>query len=104
MLMAVMDSILLYGCKKWDDALMIDKHRKQIASVQIQRALRESSYWKVPEPIALVTIDLLTQERKHHFERRDEIGGRDQQGMKPDMELRGNYQSDETGFRRGPDE
>ena len=40
LLMAVTESILLYGSEIWTDALKMEKYRKRMASVQIRGALR----------------------------------------------------------------
>ena len=43
LLMAVTESILLYGCEIWADALKTEKYRKRMASVQRRGALRVAS-------------------------------------------------------------
>ena len=74
--MGVTESILLYCCEIWPNALKMEKYRKCMASVQRRDALRvASSNRTVPEPIVLVIagvipINLLALEWKHFFERR----------------------------------
>ena len=78
--MAVMESILLYGCEIWVNALKIETNRKRIALVQRRKALRVAPYYRtVPDQVVLVIvgvipIDLLALERKHFIVRRDVIG------------------------------
>lgn len=80
LLMSVTHSILLYGCEIWADALRQERYRKQMASIQRRGALRvASSYRTVSEPAVLVVagvvpIDLLAQERKHTYKRKEEVG------------------------------
>ena len=79
--MAVTESIQLYGCEIWSDALKLETYRKRNTLVQRIGALKvASSYLTVPEPVVLViarvvSIDLLDQKRKHPYVRRCEIGG-----------------------------
>lgn len=80
LLMAITHSILLYGCEIWADALKQEKYRKQMSAVQRRGALRVvSSYRTVSEPAVLVVagvmpIDLLAAEKKHIYERKEEVG------------------------------
>ena len=65
LMMAVMESILLYSCKIWVSALNTEKSRKVTASVQRRVDLREAiSYRTLSDPVVLVIagvipIDLL---------------------------------------------
>ena len=68
LLMVVMESILLYGCKIWADAVKMEIYRRQMSLVQRRGALRvESSHQTVPDSVVLVIagvvpIDLLAKE------------------------------------------
>lgn len=77
LLMSVTNSILLYGCEVWADALKMEKYRKKMATVQRRGALRvTSAYRTVSEAAALVIagtipIDLMAQERKKNYSTRN---------------------------------
>ncbi|KAG8229087.1 hypothetical protein J437_LFUL010770 [Ladona fulva] len=72
LLMAVVESQLLYGVEIWASALNTAKYRKSITVVQRRGALRVAcSYRTVSEAAVLVIagtipIDLLAKERKQH--------------------------------------
>lgn len=78
LLLSVTNSILLYGCEIWADALRKKCHRTKMARVQRVGALRTiSAYRTVSEPAALliagtVPIDLVAHKRKRVFQRRGE--------------------------------
>ena len=77
LLMAVTESILLYGYEIWADELKTEKYRKRMESEQRGEALRvTSSYWTTPEPVVLVRKEpvVMALEQKHLFKRRDELG------------------------------
>lgn len=78
-LMGVVHSILLYGSEIWADALLADKYRRKLASIQRKGALRiASAYRTVSEAAVLVIagivpIDIQAMERKRVYHRhRDE--------------------------------
>lgn len=71
LLMGVAESVLLYGCEIWADALDKQQYRRKLAAVQKKGALRiASSYRTVSEAATLVIagvvpIDLRAKERKN---------------------------------------
>lgn len=79
LMMATTQSILLYGCEIWADALQAKYRRKMLAAVQRTAALRvASAYRTVSEPAVLVIsatipIDLLAEERKELWRIRRQI-------------------------------
>ncbi|KAJ8980479.1 hypothetical protein NQ317_013232 [Molorchus minor] len=83
LLMSVTDSIILYGCEIWADALQKEKYRKVVASVQRRGALRiASAYRTVSEPAVLVIagvmpIDLRATERKTAYSTKEEVGAKE---------------------------
>ncbi|KAJ8980486.1 hypothetical protein NQ317_013239 [Molorchus minor] len=83
LLMSVTDSIILYGCDIWADALQKEKYRKVVASVQRRGALRiASAYRTVSEPAVLVIadvmpIDLRATERKTAYSTKEEVGAKE---------------------------
>jgi hypothetical protein len=83
LLLSVTNSILLYGCEVWADALKKECYRKQMGSVQRRAALRiASAYRTVSEPAALVVagvipIDLLAQERKQVYYTKSVLGAQE---------------------------
>lgn len=80
LIMATTQSILLYGCEIWADALRADYRRNMLAKVQRSAALRiASAYRTVSEPAVLVItgtipIDLLVEERKAFWIERRQMG------------------------------
>ena len=80
LLMSVTNSILLYGCEVWADALKQEKYRKQMAAVQRRGALRiANSYRTVSEPAVLVVagvipIDLMAEERRRVYTTKEDFG------------------------------
>uniref|UniRef100_A0A1B6JZR0 Uncharacterized protein n=1 Tax=Homalodisca liturata TaxID=320908 RepID=A0A1B6JZR0_9HEMI len=72
--MSVTNSVILYGCEIWADALRQKRYRKKVVAVQRRGALRISSaYRTVSEPAVLVIagvipIDLLALERKRVYD------------------------------------
>ncbi|KAJ8970334.1 hypothetical protein NQ317_017552 [Molorchus minor] len=83
LLMSVTDSIILYGCEIWADALQKEKYRKVVASVQRRGALRiASAYRTVSEPAVLVIagvmpIDMRATERKTAYSTKEEVGAKE---------------------------
>lgn len=79
LMMATTQSILLYGCEIWADALKAKYRKKMLAKVQRTAALRvASAYRTVSEPAVLVIsgtipIDLLAEERKALWRTRTQI-------------------------------
>ena len=74
--MAVTDSILLYRCEIWSDALKMEKYRKRMHR---WREEERSEYRTVSDPVVLVIsavipIDVLTLEHRGLFKRRDNTG------------------------------
>lgn len=73
-LMSVTNSVILYGCEIWADALRQKRYRRKVAAVQRRGALRiASAYRTVSEPAVLVIagvipIDLLALERKRVYD------------------------------------
>ncbi|KAJ8969270.1 hypothetical protein NQ317_012910 [Molorchus minor] len=83
LLMSVTDSIILYGCEIWADALQKEIYRKVVASVQRRGALMiASAYRTVSEPAVLVIagvmpIDLRATERKTANSTMEEVGAKE---------------------------
>lgn len=81
LLMAAVQSVLLYGSEVWADSLNRKTYRKKLGQIQKRSALRvASAYRTVSEPAVLVVagvmpIDLLAKERKIAYQRKMEIGG-----------------------------
>jgi hypothetical protein len=73
-LLSVVQSVLLYGCEVWAEALRKGLYRAKVMAVQRRCALRiTSSYRTVSEPAVLVIagvipLDLLAFERRRIFE------------------------------------
>lgn len=80
LIMTTTQSILLYGCEIWADALQVEYRRKKLAAIQRTAALRvASAYRTVSEPAVLVIsgsipIDLLAGERKALWLERKQTG------------------------------
>lgn len=70
LLMSTTQSILLYGCELWADALKAEYRRKVLSSVQRTAALRVASAYRTVSEVAVLVIsgttpiDLLAYERK----------------------------------------
>nr|CAH7765783.1 unnamed protein product [Callosobruchus chinensis] len=75
-LMSVAHSIMLYGAEIWADALMVQKYRKCLSSVQRTAALRVACAYRTVSEIAVLVvavippIDMLAIERKMLYHKR----------------------------------
>lgn len=80
LIMATTQSILLYGCEIWADALKAEYRRNMLAKVQRTAALRvASAYRTVSGPAVMVIsgtipIDLLVEERNALWQERRQAG------------------------------
>lgn len=82
LLLATVQSVLLYGSEVWADSLKAEYRRKALSAVQRTAALRAASAYRTVSAAAVfvisstIPIDLLAAERKKNFEQRHRTEGR----------------------------
>ncbi|KAG8227223.1 hypothetical protein J437_LFUL003429 [Ladona fulva] len=77
LLMAVVESQLLYGAEIWASALNTAKYRKRITVVQRRGALRVACSYRTVSVLVIagtIPIDLLAKERKRIYDTRPRAG------------------------------